>query len=80
VDGRCNRRSGSVDGARAVVWLIVEHRLGFIMQNAGVDRRKLGPTGWSPTRVLRLPENPVRSAKALSRGLAGADRDRYRGG
>ena len=48
--------------------LIVEHRLGFIMANAGVDQSNVGPRGWRQ-RVLLLPENPDRSAEALRRGL-----------
>lgn len=51
--------------------LIVEHRLGFIMANAGVDQSNVAPAGGSP-RVLLLPENPDRSAETLRRGLAGA--------
>jgi coenzyme F420-0:L-glutamate ligase / coenzyme F420-1:gamma-L-glutamate ligase len=49
--------------------LIVEHRLGFIMANAGVDRSNVAPAD-DPERVLLLPENPDRSAEALRRGLA----------
>jgi coenzyme F420-0:L-glutamate ligase/coenzyme F420-1:gamma-L-glutamate ligase len=49
--------------------LIVEHRLGFIMANAGVDRSNVAPADGSE-RVLLLPENPDRSAEALRRGLA----------
>lgn len=44
--------------------LIVEHRLGFIMANAGVDRSNIDPAaGEEP--VLLLPENPDGSAAAL---------------
>jgi coenzyme F420-0:L-glutamate ligase/coenzyme F420-1:gamma-L-glutamate ligase len=44
--------------------LIVEHRLGFIMANAGVDRSNIDPSaGEEP--VLLLPENPDASAAAL---------------
>jgi coenzyme F420-0:L-glutamate ligase/coenzyme F420-1:gamma-L-glutamate ligase len=44
--------------------LIVEHRLGFIMANAGVDRSNIDPAaGEEP--VLLLPENPDASAAAL---------------
>ena len=44
--------------------LIVEHRLGFIMANAGVDRSNIDPaTGTEP--VLLLPENPDASAAKL---------------
>jgi coenzyme F420-0:L-glutamate ligase/coenzyme F420-1:gamma-L-glutamate ligase len=49
--------------------LIVEHRLGFIMANAGVDRSNVAPADGSE-RVLLLPEHPDRSAEALRRGLA----------
>jgi coenzyme F420-0:L-glutamate ligase / coenzyme F420-1:gamma-L-glutamate ligase len=49
--------------------LIVEHRLGFIMANAGVDRSNVAPADGAE-RVLLLPENPDGSAAALRRGLA----------
>ena len=49
--------------------LIVEHRLGFIMANAGVDQSNVGPADGA-SRVLLLPENPDRSAEALRNGLA----------
>src|ERR1700728_492721 len=48
--------------------LIVEHRLGFIMANAGVDQSNVGPADGLP-RALLLPENPDRSAAALRIGL-----------
>jgi len=48
--------------------LIVEHRLGFIMANAGVDQSNVGPSDGG-SRVLLLPENPDRSAEALRRSL-----------
>ena len=51
--------------------LIVEHRLGFIMANAGVDQSNVAPKDGS-AHVLLLPENPDRSAEALRRGLAKA--------
>ncbi len=44
--------------------LIVEHRLGFIMANAGVDRSNVEP-GAGKEPVLLLPCDPDRSAKAL---------------
>ncbi len=50
--------------------LIVEHRLGFIMANAGVDQSNVGP-GDGSNRVLLLPKNPDRSAETLRRGLKG---------
>jgi coenzyme F420-0:L-glutamate ligase/coenzyme F420-1:gamma-L-glutamate ligase len=49
--------------------LIVEHRLGFIMANAGVDQSNVAPADGAQ-RVLLLPENPDRSAETLRRGLA----------
>jgi coenzyme F420-0:L-glutamate ligase / coenzyme F420-1:gamma-L-glutamate ligase len=48
--------------------LIVEHRLGFIMANAGVDQSNVGSAGGA-THVLLLPQNPDRSAESLRRGL-----------
>jgi coenzyme F420-0:L-glutamate ligase/coenzyme F420-1:gamma-L-glutamate ligase len=51
--------------------LIVEHRLGFIMANAGVDQSNVGPADGAQ-RALLLPEHPDRSAAALRRGLAAA--------
>jgi coenzyme F420-0:L-glutamate ligase / coenzyme F420-1:gamma-L-glutamate ligase len=48
--------------------LIVEHRLGFVMANAGVDQSNVGP-GDGAQRVLLLPEHPDRSAAALRNGL-----------
>jgi coenzyme F420-0:L-glutamate ligase / coenzyme F420-1:gamma-L-glutamate ligase len=49
--------------------LIVEHRLGFIMANAGVDRSNVAPADGAE-RVLLLPKHPDRSAEALRGGLA----------
>jgi coenzyme F420-0:L-glutamate ligase/coenzyme F420-1:gamma-L-glutamate ligase len=51
--------------------LIVEHRLGFIMANAGVDQSNVAPTDGA-SRALLLPENPDRSAETLRNGLAAA--------
>jgi coenzyme F420-0:L-glutamate ligase / coenzyme F420-1:gamma-L-glutamate ligase len=51
--------------------LIVEHRLVFIMANAGVDQSNVGPADGSQ-RVLLLPEHPDRSAEMLRRGLGAA--------
>ena len=44
--------------------LIVEHRLGFVMANAGIDHSNL-PTRTGGERVLLLPQNPDGSALAL---------------
>ena len=49
--------------------LIVEHRLGFVMANAGVDQSNVGPPEGTQ-RVLLLPKDPDRSAEALRRDLA----------
>jgi len=49
--------------------LIVEHRLGFVMANAGVDQSNVGPSGGAQ-RALLLPSNPDRSAETLRLGLA----------
>ena len=48
--------------------LIVEHRLGFVMANAGIDHSNLGAQG-SGERVLLLPEDPDASAKKIHRVL-----------
>jgi coenzyme F420-0:L-glutamate ligase/coenzyme F420-1:gamma-L-glutamate ligase len=49
--------------------LIVEHRLGFVVANAGVDQSNVDPaSGREP--VLLLPEDPDRTARQLHDGLA----------
>jgi len=48
--------------------LIVEHRLGYILANAGVDASNVGDEG----RVLLLPEDPDASAQALRTALCAA--------
>jgi coenzyme F420-0:L-glutamate ligase/coenzyme F420-1:gamma-L-glutamate ligase len=48
--------------------LIVEHRLGFVLANAGVDQSNVDPQrGTKP--VLLLPEDPDKSARLLHEGL-----------
>ncbi len=47
--------------------IIVEHRLGFICANAGVDRSNVAPEGEDV--VLRLPEDPDMSARRIREGL-----------
>jgi coenzyme F420-0:L-glutamate ligase/coenzyme F420-1:gamma-L-glutamate ligase len=48
--------------------LIVEHKLGFVLANAGVDQSNVDPRqGARP--VLLLPENPDGSAQRLHEGL-----------
>lgn len=44
--------------------LITEHRLGFVMANAGIDRSNIGPAN-EGERVLLLPRDPDASAAAL---------------
>jgi coenzyme F420-0:L-glutamate ligase/coenzyme F420-1:gamma-L-glutamate ligase len=46
--------------------LIVEHRRGWVMANAGVDQSNIGGTG----QVLLLPEDPDASAERLRAALA----------
>ena len=50
--------------------LVVEHRLGFVMANAGIDHSNL-PTQAGGERVLLLPEDPDSSALALRKELVG---------
>jgi coenzyme F420-0:L-glutamate ligase/coenzyme F420-1:gamma-L-glutamate ligase len=50
--------------------LIVEHRLGFIMANAGVDRSNVDPAAGAEP-VLLLPRDPDASAARLLERLAG---------
>ena len=47
--------------------LIVEHKLGFIHANAGIDRSNIDQ---KPDIVLLLPENPDDSAKKISHSLS----------
>lgn len=55
--------------------LIIEHRLGFIMANAGVDRSNIDPdVGAEP--VLLLPSDPDASAGVLRERLAAHFRSR----
>jgi coenzyme F420-0:L-glutamate ligase/coenzyme F420-1:gamma-L-glutamate ligase len=49
--------------------IIVEHRLGFVMANAGVDQSNVAPVD-GVHRVLLLPENPDASAERLRTRLA----------
>ena len=49
--------------------LIMEHRLGFIMANAGVDHSNLAAPG-GPEQVLLLPLDPDGSAARLRAALA----------
>ena len=49
--------------------LIVEHRLGFVMANAGIDQSNVAPSD-GVERALLLPVDPDGSAEALRTGLA----------
>ncbi len=49
--------------------LIVEHRLGFVMANAGIDQSNVGPTD-GVERALLLPVDSDASAQALRTRLA----------
>ena len=49
--------------------LILEHRLGFVMANAGVDQSNVGPE--SEASALMLPRDPDGSAERLRAGLEG---------
>ena len=48
--------------------LVVEHRLGMVMANAGIDQSNIDGAG---DQVLLLPQDPDRSAEALADGLEG---------
>lgn len=49
--------------------LIVEHRLGYVMANAGVDRSNVAPTAGAEPVIL-LPRDPDASAETLRGSLA----------
>ncbi|WP_116365171.1 coenzyme F420-0:L-glutamate ligase [Parahaliea mediterranea] len=49
--------------------IIVEHRLGYVMANAGIDRSNIEQPEGDP-QVLLLPEDPDRSAQALRKALS----------
>ena len=49
--------------------LIVEHRLGFVMANAGVDASNIEHEGAGVERVLLLPADPDATAAALATAL-----------
>jgi coenzyme F420-0:L-glutamate ligase / coenzyme F420-1:gamma-L-glutamate ligase len=48
--------------------IVVEHRLGFVLANAGIDASNLEPAG-EDERVLLLPRDPDASAAALRERL-----------
>ncbi len=49
--------------------IIVEHRLGFVCANAGIDHSNVRKDNDSDDWVLLLPENPDRSADGIRRSL-----------
>jgi coenzyme F420-0:L-glutamate ligase / coenzyme F420-1:gamma-L-glutamate ligase len=49
--------------------MIMQHRLGFVMANAGVDHSNVAAPG-QPESVLLLPADPEASAERLRDGLA----------
>src|SRR5438046_7823818 len=49
--------------------IVAEHRLGFVMANAGIDHSNVGPDD-GRERVLLLPLDPDASALALQQQLA----------
>src|ERR1700723_2453954 len=51
--------------------IIAEHRLGFVMANAGIDHSNVAP-GDGPERVLLLPVDADASARALREQLVAA--------
>ena len=48
--------------------IIVEHRLGFVMANAGIDSSNVEPAG-ADERVLLLPRDPDGSAARIRQGI-----------
>jgi len=51
--------------------MIVAHRLGFVMANAGIDESNIAHEG-GHARVLLLPENPDASSERLRQGFRNA--------
>jgi coenzyme F420-0:L-glutamate ligase/coenzyme F420-1:gamma-L-glutamate ligase len=51
--------------------LIVEHRLGFVMANAGIDQSNVPVAGDEETALL-LPQDPDASARLLAQALSAA--------
>lgn len=49
--------------------IIVEHRLGFVCANAGIDHSNVGAPEISTDWVLLLPENPDQSAENIRRQI-----------
>ena len=55
--------------------IVAEHRLGFVMANAGIDHSNVGPND-GKERVLLLPVDPDASALALQQQLAARTKKR----
>ena len=55
--------------------IVAEHRLGFVMANAGIDHSNVGPDD-GRERVLLLPLDPDASALALQQQLAARTKKR----
>jgi coenzyme F420-0:L-glutamate ligase/coenzyme F420-1:gamma-L-glutamate ligase len=55
--------------------IVVEHRLGFVMANAGIDHSNVGPDD-GKERVLLLPVDPDASALQLQQQLAARTKKR----
>ncbi len=56
--------------------IVVAHRLGFVLANAGIDRSNVAPDTDAAERVLLLPRDPDGSARTLREALrvaTGAD-------
>jgi coenzyme F420-0:L-glutamate ligase/coenzyme F420-1:gamma-L-glutamate ligase len=49
--------------------LIVEHKHGYVLANAGIDASNVEPDGATGERVLLLPEDPDRSCRELRERL-----------
>lgn len=49
--------------------IIVEHKLGYVHANAGIDRSNIESDDDGNPRLLLLPENPDASARVLRSGL-----------
>ncbi|HEY65946.1 MAG TPA: coenzyme F420-0:L-glutamate ligase [Caldilineae bacterium] len=62
------RESNQVLRARPGL-MIVEHRLGFVCANAGIDHSNVCPGNESDEWVLLLPEDPDRSAERIRETL-----------
>ncbi len=52
--------------------IVVQHRLGFVLANAGIDRSNVEPEPDEAERVLLLPRDPDGSAQRLREALRAA--------